>query len=278
MELELKEREAAVGAYSLDLLAKDVGRDRAVIIENQLNTTDHDHLGKLLTYAAGHNAGSIVWIAREMREEHRQALDWLNQRTDVETEFYGVVVELFRIDESRPAFNFKLVAFPNPFAKSHSGEATAPSQRSEAYRAYFQELIDELRERHKFTSARIGQAQSWYAFSSGVSGISYGAAFVQGGKARIELYIDRGKMETNKAIFDALLDDRLALETLLGFELAWERLDIRRASRVATYRPGSIDDGSEDLTEIHEWMIQNLLKFRETIGPKLAQILPGIVA
>ena len=196
LELELRQREADVGGYSLDILASDLSGDRPVVIENQLEVTDHDHLGKLLTYAAGFDANVVVWLTREFRDEHRQALDWLNQRTGEDTLFFGVVVELWRIDESRPAPHFNLVAAPNDWRKESVGRVTKqtmgnPSAKGERYRAFFQRLIDTLRERHRFTSAKRAQAQNWYTFSSGYGQrFRYGANFTAQQQARIEVYID----------------------------------------------------------------------------------------
>ena len=96
MYLEVQEREASVGTFSLDLLARDTSNNRPVIIENQLGPTDHSHLGQLLTYAAGYDASAIVWIAKEFRDEHRAALDFLNGRTGEDTELFGVVLSFGR--------------------------------------------------------------------------------------------------------------------------------------------------------------------------------------
>lgn len=263
MELEVEAREADVGDFSLDLLVKDLGTNRVVVIENQFNSTDHDHLGKLLTYAAGFDAGVVIWIAESIRDEHRQTLEWLNQKTDSETDFFGVTIEVFKIDNSKPAFKFNPVVFPNEWQKGTRPKTRQPSAKSEQYRAYFQKLIDALREKHHFTSAKAGQPQSWYTFSSGFSGVIYGACFSQGERVRVEVYVDVRDKDENKRIFDDLYGDKSAIETALGETLEWERLENKRACRIAIYREGSINKDDTTLNEIHEWMITKLIKFKQ---------------
>jgi hypothetical protein len=273
MELELKQQEAGVADFSLDLLATDVGRNKTVIIENQITSTDHNHLGKLLTYASGFDAHVVIWIAETIRDEHRQALDWLNQRTDSDTEFFGVVIEILQIDESKPAFNFNPIVFPNEWQKSKKRPEGQVSEKMEAYRTYFQELIDELREKYKFSNARKGQPQSWYSFASGYSGITYAMCFALGNRARVELYIDQGNAEKNKSLFDSICEDRELIESKFGEKLEWERLDEKQACRIAIYREGSIEDDQEKLKEIREWSIQKLLKFKEVFHPNMKKYI-----
>ena len=210
MDLELRGTEVPVGGYSLDILAHDINRNRPVIIENQLEATDHAYLGQLLVYAAGHDANVVVWITREFRDEHRQALDWLNQQTGQDREFFGVVVELWKIDGSRPAPNFRLAAAPNDWRKANVGtessqNAGGPSSRMERYQEFFQSLIDTLREEHRFTGARKGRPQSWYVFSSGYGQrANYAAAFTNEKKAKVEVNLDDTEFELNVQRMDKL--------------------------------------------------------------------------
>lgn len=274
LELELTEREASVGDFSLDLLAKDLGSSRIAIIENQLTQTDHDHLGKLLTYAAGFTASIVIWVSASIRDEHRQALEWLNQRTDTETQFFGVIMEVLQIDDSRPAYNFKPVVFPNEWQKSKKPKSSSNiSSKGEKYRSYFQSLIDELRDNHRFTGAKAGQPQSWYSFSTGIKGILYGANFAMGGKARTEIYIDQGDYDQNKSFFDSLHKKHFEIEKEYGASFEWERLDDKRSCRIALYSDGTIEASDSELEQLRKWHIENLLKLKSIFIPFIRNVM-----
>lgn len=271
IELELVDREADVGDFSLDILARDLGRDRPVVIENQLEPTDHAHLGQLITYAAGYEASVVIWVSREFREEHRQALDWLNRGDGATTEYFGVVLELLQVDDSRPAVNLRIVASPNNWSRqSKKGPATDElSSKRTSYQEFFQALIDELREQHHFTNAKAGQPQNWYSFSSGTRGFTYGMSFAQTGELRAELYIDGGDAERNKAAFDVLAADKDAIEKAFGEALKWERLDAKRACRIACYTTGSIEDSGDQQEQHRKWAVERLLRFKRVFGARL---------
>ena len=278
LDLELESSEAPVGPFALDVLATDLGSRRRVVIENQLEFTDHDHLGKLLTYASGYEAGVVDWLAREFRDEHRAALDWLNQHTDENTDFFGVVVEAWKIDDSRAAPYFNIVTAPNDWSKQTSNSNRDPananvSERRERYRNYFQELIDVLREDVKFTNARKGQPTSWYTFSSGFGGISYIAAFNQGGRARVGVYIDRDDPIWNKQLFEALNERRDAIEMSLGEGLEWDEMPGSRACSIYELRWGSIDFPPQELEMLSSWMLRRLPALKTSFGPHLQDLV-----
>lgn len=114
----LEERESAVGKYSVDIYGKEEGTDRKVVIENQLEDSNHDHLGKIITYASGKDARTIIWIVKRARDEHRQAVEWLNAHTDEEVGFFLLEIELWKIGDSMPAAKFNVVSKPNEWGKT----------------------------------------------------------------------------------------------------------------------------------------------------------------
>ena len=274
MDLEVENQEAAVGSFSLDLLASDVGSNRPVIIENQLELTNHDHLGKLLTYAAGYDAGVIVWIAKEFREEHRQAMDWLNQHSDDNTELFGVQIEAWKIDNSRVAPHFSLIVTPNEWQRETKRKVSGRelSERAKQYQVFFGTLFDALR-KIGFTNAKRAQPRPFYSFSSGHgSEFKYVASFASGGSVRVEFYIDAGpgKKEWNKNKFNEIYQRKNAIDAELGEQLNWERLENRQASRIALYRDGTIEDHELKLEEIRNWMVEKLVAFKSTFNKSLA--------
>lgn len=269
LDLEVVGREQPVGDFAVDILARDLGRNKRVVIENQLEETDHTHLGQLITYAAGLEAGVVVWVSRNVREEHRQALDWLNRGDGASTEYFGIVVELLQIDDSKPAVNLRLVASPNRRKPPLPPATDDPGGRYALYQQFFQCLIDDLRENHKFTNARVGQPQNWYTFSSHTNGFQYGISFAAGGRVRAEIYIDFGQRDQNVAAIEALCSNKTTLERAFGGPLEWERLEGKRACRIAVYRHGTIEDSSASLEEYHRWAVDCLLRFKTAFGPEL---------
>ena len=271
IELELIKAESSVGPFACDIEARDLNTMRKVIIENQLEPTDHTHLGQLLTYAAGLDATVIVWISPLVREQHRQAIDFLNRHTAEGLDFFAVALEVVKIGTSLPAVVFRLVASPNAWAKTigATNQPTVTSSRMLAYQEFYQGVIDELRMVHHFTNAKAGQPQSWYSFTSGTKGFLYSTSFTSKGQLRAELYIDVGD-ERNKLIFDYFFKTKADLEKLMGGPLSWERLDKRRASRISSLRQNTtIEDAATHGPEIQKWVVDQLLLVKKVFGPLL---------
>lgn len=273
MDLEFESTESAAGDFSADIVARDLSTSHLVVIENQYGSTDHKHLGQLITYASVLGAGTVVWVAESIRPEHKSAMDFLNQNLKESLRLYAVQASAIRIDDSKPAFQLNVISMPSQ-AAIVSDIATAPTETMEKYRSYFQGLIDELRQVHKFTNAKSGQPQNWYTFASDNSKVfKYSVSFAQGGRVRVELYIDCGDKERNENLFDCLLERKDDIVAALGIQLEWERLENRRACRIAAYRDGDIDADSETLVEIRKWTIQNLLKFKAVFPPIVQQCI-----
>lgn len=269
LDIEITEREGAVGPFAVDLVGKDLSSGRTVVIENQLEPTDHTHLGQLLTYTAGRGAKIVIWISPQFREEHRQALDWLNENTGEDQAFFGVEIKLVRIDTSRPAPLFRLVSQPNEWQKSVASPR-GTSARGEAYQAFWTAFLEKVKKQEPgLTNAEKGLPQNWFNISAGRSGFAYSASFKSKRRFGVELYIDTGNKDKNEQYYDQLYEQKDAIEQELGNALSWERLDNARACRIAFYREGSIDASEEELNELQDWAIETLIKFRNIFGKRI---------
>jgi hypothetical protein len=268
MDLEITTAEHKVGGFSLDLVGKDLRTNEIVIIENQLETTDHAHLGQVLTYAGGTDAVNIVWIAREFREEHRAALDWLNARTDPDTRFFGVEISAVRIGDSLPAPLFRVVAQPNDWGKTirtrthaHDGNAT---ERAVRYAEFWDRYITALHDAGLgWTRARNGPRQNWFPTSSGVSGAEFTVSFARLGLLS-DIYLGHPDPEVNRARFDQLLHNREPLEDSYGGALSFEPLERRKGCRIGDRYPGAITE-QQNWPSYIEWFVGTQHRLRNAV-------------
>lgn len=242
------------------------------MIENQFGRTNHDHLGKLITYAAGREAGILIWIAMDFQQPHRDALQWLNNVTGQDMLFYGVNLEVFRIDASRPAFKYTVVVEPPLSKRPH----IIVSPKAASYQAFWGKFLEHLKKSHPgFTRATSPQPQSWFSTGAGISGFGVNASFTGEGRFRVELYIDTGNKEQNKAAFAQLKELEGSIHDAIGEPLEWEELPDRRASRISLPRTGGIDDSPAQLNEYVLWGAEQMAKFREVFRPLLTQLSLG---
>jgi hypothetical protein len=262
MILELEAKEKAVGPFSADILCKEIGSNRWVLIENQLGRTDHTHLGQLLTYASGLEAVTIVWIAARFTEEHRSTLDWLNRITDDSFRFFGLEVELWRIADSRAAPHFKIVSKPNNWSHSvalaaRAIEATELSETRIMQRDYWAALNKWLvAEEGPVSGIKKPQPQSWMSYAIGRTDFNVSAVMIRPERrVRAELYISGVRA---KVFFALLKCEKEAIEQELSYPLEWEELPDGQDCRIAYYLNEVDPEDQSDWPRQHEWLAKRL--------------------
>lgn len=265
IDLEFEAQERAVGPFRADILCKDIGSNAWVLIENQLERTDHGHLGQLLTYASGLEAVTIVWIAARFTEEHRSTLDWLNKITDDTFKFFGLEVELWRIGQSPAAPKFNLVSKPNDWSRSVAQAARAidDSELSDVrtlqrdYWGALHQVLDKVK--GPIAGNRKPQPQSWMAYSIGRTEFNLGAVMIRPKRlVRTELYIAG---DNAKRFFYLLREQKDSIEAELGYPLDWEELPTRRDSRVSVSLENLDPEDQADWPRQHEWLAKHLNDF-----------------
>jgi len=222
------EREQPAGNFSVDLVGEDEN-GQTVIIENQLEKSDHDHLGKVLTYLAALDAKAAVWIVARPRPEHMKAITWLNEATS--TPFYLVQVEAIRIGESPPAPLLTLIVGPSVEARAAGAAKKDLSERHLVRHRFWNLLLNAAKERTKLHARISPGTYNWLGAGSGVSGLAWNYAVRQHG-TQVELYIDRGDTEENSDVFERLIKYKEAVEAEFGDGLEWQRLEGKRACRI----------------------------------------------
>lgn len=299
MALVHRETEAGVGRYSADLVFDEESTQRVVVVENMFEPTDHDHLGKLITYAAGLETAYAVLVAPEFREEHRSALNWLNSISDEDHGFFGVVIEAWRIGESLPAPRLRVEVKPDDWSRAVKA-VTVESNTQGLYRRFWADFLPALHERYPaWGSGRKPSGSSSLSFPSGRSGLRYAASFcrVNGEyRLRTEVYIampaktvssDTGAKTTKglvrnilqkwrrdagraEGLFDLLLRQKARIEKAVGGSLDWDSLDDKRGSRISFYFPETMRiDEEERWPEAREWLLDALGRMRDAFTPEL---------
>lgn len=267
MDLVLEVAEHPVGDFSLDLLGRDVADDSVVIVENQLDSSDHSHLGQILTYAAGTNPTTIVWINTGFRPEHRAALDWLNEHTGPDTRFFGVEIEVVRIGNSAPAPNFKLVVEPNDWEKQVKAATTAATMtgKSKLYWDFWEQFRSRVVSEHPgWTNRKASTRDSWYSFPTGTSAASLESTFTQKG-LEVQLYFGDPDPAVNTARFEALSAQRDEFEQALGKEALWDEMTGRKSARVCVISSFSSVEDVEQWPAMVDWLLDQHARFRRAI-------------
>lgn len=278
LELALEAVEKDVGPFRADILCKETASDSWVLVENQVERTDHTHLGQIITYAAGLSAVTVVWIAKRFTDEHRAALDWLNEITGENVSFFGLEVELWRIGNSEIAPKFNVVSKPNEWTKGKGGTSTVindaeltPARKLQLdywtqFRAYALENSDLVRPQ------KAAPCQ-WMNFSIGTSK-AHTYVYVNTQKKQIGIRLQVNSSDERLAIYNLLLENKSHIEEEIGCKLDWEEMPEKKSSYVSLRIRKNPND-KRDWAEQHQWLLEKTEAFKKTFGPRIINMDTG---
>ncbi len=271
MELEVESEEKPVGPFRADILCKDLSTHTWVLIENQLERTDHLHLGQLLTYSAGLQAVTIIWVAERFTDEHRAALDWLNEITDEKFCFFGLEVELWRIGDSLAAPKFNVVSKPNDWSRSvkrarNEGSLSDLQVVQRKYWTAFHHLLNTTE--GGVSGQRKARPENWMSYSVGRGGFSLLVSRNnQKQRIRASLYLSE---ENAKEFFALLRRDKDAIERELDTPLNWRKM--RKECEIASYLDHVDPDDESDWPKQHEWLAKQINDMYRVFAPRIKKL------
>ena len=260
IDISLIQTEASVGKFSVDILAEEENTNRKIVIENQLESTDHDHLGKIVTYASGFDAEIIIWIVKDVRDEHKQAIDWLNENTNEKINFFAINIELWRIENSPLAPKFNIISKPNNWAKAFKKSSSTISSNNTTdlkmlQLEFWTNLNEYIKNQNINLNTRTPRPQHWYDLSLGVGSKAHLSLVVHNREqyCSVEVYIPNLKdlyylLEQNK--------NKIENETNLKFE--WMELPEKQASRIRIKKFNFNLENTDKWDDYFKWMIQTI--------------------
>jgi hypothetical protein len=276
IDLELEAQEKEVGPFRADLLCKDTANDNWVLVENQLTKTDHLHLGQILTYAAGLEAVTIVWIAEHFTEEHRATLDWLNERTDEKINLFGLEIELWRIGDSSIAPKFNIISKPNDWTRTIQKAAEGDISEHKRTQLHFWTAFKEYMEGNSKIRCQKPAPQHWMNHSIGKSGFHMSSIAsmwnsetnINDPEIRVELTMDGNNSKQNYAVLEKR---RQEIEDAIGFPLKWHNPEDKNVCRIYTRMNANFLD-PQLWPQQHEWLRKNLEIFQKVFAPIIKKI------
>ena len=257
--------EQFVGSYRCDIICKDELTGKSVLIENQLEQTNHDHLGKIITYASGLDASVVVWIVAKARAEHASAIEWLNKHTDDEISFFLIEVHAYTIGDSAPAPMFKIVEQPNDFAKTvkaiaHKGELNETQTNRLQFWTQFNDVIEQ---RGKPFNKRKATSDHWYSVAIGSSQCHISIDLVnKEHRIRVGVWVS-----DNKELYDCFYEHKDEIEDSAGCNFVWDRLDNKKAAIICTYISGLNYNKQENYPELMNKIVDLVIVMRSAFTP-----------
>ena len=262
------EREQSAGAFSVDLIAEDED-GRAVVIENQLERSDHDHLGKLLTYLVGLEARGAVWIVSDPRPEHVGVIAWLNETSSAD--FYLLKLEAIRIGDSDPAPLLTQIVGPSEETREVGRTKKEMAERERLRYRFFDGLLQHAKSKTQLHANISPAKHSWVGAGSGIAGVSFNYV-VRQRDSRVELYIDTRDGDENQRIFGALFLKKEKIEGAFGLPLEWDTKEGRRSCRIQkTYATGGYRD-EDDWEAVYEELAEAMAKLDSALKPDLKKL------
>ena len=269
IEIVLETTEASIGRFRVDILAKEEITGRKIIIENQLEQTNHDHLGKIITYASGLDAEIIVWIVKDVRDEHEKAVNWLNENTDEKINFFAIRMELWKIGDSQIAPKFHVISQPNDWAKDakKTSERSELSERAKLQLEFWEKFNEFVISRDQTFNLRKPYPQHWYSLSVGSSKANISLSIIFAKRLmRCEIYIP-----DNKSLYYELENEKEFIESKLDYELEWNPLVNKKASRIITEKKLDLNDSS-NWENGFIWLMETTKEFRTVFSKAINKI------